>query len=255
MADALVGAVSQRQLHLAYQPIYSRDREIVGFEALLRWKHPKWGQIHPAEFIPIAERTGLIGSIGDWVIAEVCRQAVEWNAADLPPVKLFVNVSGVQLEFSNFSSKIAEILKRTGLDPKRLELEITESWVISDLPGAAIKLQTLRDLGIGIAIDDFGAGHATFSYLQTLPLDTLKIDRSFVQHLQHSPVNRSTVRAITSLAQQLGLKTVAEGVETEPDFLELMDIGCEMVQGFFFSRPLKAKSACMLLKQHQCLTA
>ncbi len=255
MADALVAAAAQQQLYLAYQPIYSRHKEIVGFEALLRWKHPKWGQVHPSEFIPVAERTGLIASIGDWVIAEVCRQAAEWSAAGMPPVKLFVNVSGVQLEFSNFSSRVAETLKRTGIDPNRLELEITESWIISDLKAAAAKLQTLRDLGIGIAIDDFGAGHATFSYLQALPLDTLKIDRSFVQQLQHSPVNRSTVRAITGLAQQLGIKTVAEGVETEQDFLVLRDIGCEMVQGFFFSRPLKPKSACMLLKQQHCLTA
>ncbi len=255
MSDALVTAVGQHQLRLAYQPIYNRHREIMGFEALLRWTHPKWGQIRPGEFIPLAERTGLIASIGEWVIAEVCRQAVEWNAADVPPVKLFVNVSGVQLEFSNFSSRIAETLRRTGLDPNRLVLEITESWIISDLRSAAAKLQILRNLGVGIAIDDFGTGHATFSYLQALPLDTLKIDRSFVRELQHSSVNLSAVRAITCMAQQLGLKTVAEGVETEHDFKELTNLGCDMVQGFFFSRPLKPKSACLLLKQQQCLTA
>jgi EAL domain-containing protein (putative c-di-GMP-specific phosphodiesterase class I) len=162
---------------------------------------------------------------------------------------LFVNVSGVQLEFSNFSSKIAEALQRSGLAPNRLELEITESWIISDLHGAAAKLQVLRDLGIGIAIDDFGTGHATFSYMQALPLDMLKIDRSFVHHLKDSSVNLSTVRAITGLAQQLGLKTVAEGVETERDLKELDEIGCDMVQGFFLSRPLKPQAACLLLRQ------
>ena len=134
-------------------------------------------------------------------------------------------------------------------------MEITESWIISDLRGAAAKLQLLRNLGVGIAIDDFGTGHATFSYLQALPLDTLKIDRSFVRELQKSAVNLSTVRAITGLAQQLGLKTVAEGVETELDFMQLKELGCDMVQGFLFSRPLKAKSACMLLKQQQYQTA
>jgi diguanylate cyclase (GGDEF)-like protein len=255
MADALVAAVAQQEFQLAYQPIYNHHREIMAFEALLRWRHPKWGQISPAEFIPIAEQTGLIASIGDWVISEACRQAMEWNAADVPRVKLFVNVSGVQLEFSNFSSRIAETLQRSGLEPSRLELEITESWIISDLRGAAAKLQLLRNLGVGIAIDDFGTGHATFSYLQALPLDTLKIDRSFVRELQKSAVNLSTVRAITGLAQQLGLKTVAEGVETELDFMQLKELGCDMVQGFLFSRPLKAKSACMLLKQQQYQTA
>jgi predicted signal transduction protein with EAL and GGDEF domain len=255
MADALVTAVAQQEFHLAYQPIYNQHREIAALEALLRWRHPKWGQIRPAEFVPIAEQTGLIASIGDWVIREVCRQAMEWNAAGVAKVKLFVNVSGVQLEFSNFSSRIAEILERSGLKPDRLELEITESWIISDLPGAAAKLQCLRDLGVGIAIDDFGAGHATFSYLQALPLDTIKIDRSFVRELQKSPVNLSTVRAITGLAHQLGLKTVAEGVESELDFQHLKELGCDMMQGFLLSRPLKPKSARMLLKQQQYQTA
>ena len=259
MADALVTAVVQQQFRLVYQPIYNRHKEVVAFEALLRWRHPKWGHIRPGEFIPLAERTGLIASIGDWVIQEACRQAMEWNADALPPIKLFVNVSGVQLEFSNFSSKIEDALQRTGLDPKRLELEITESWIISDLRDAASKLRILRDLGIGIAIDDFGTGHATFSYLQELPLDTLKIDRSFVHHLDGSPVNLSTVRAITGLAQQLGLKTVAEGVETEHDLMHLRRIGCDMVQGFLLSRPLKPQLACALLRQQaasaHCLSA
>ncbi len=219
----------------------------MGFEALLRWKHPSWGRVAPLEFIPIAEKTGLIVPIGDWVIEEVCRQAMAWNAASMPPVKIFVNVSGVQLGHPNFSSKIAEALQRSGLAPDRLELEITESWIISDLRGAAGKLQKLRDLGVGIAIDDFGTGHSTFSYLQALPLDTLKIDRSFVQRLDGSAANLSTVRAITGLAHQLGLKTVAEGVETEQHLRQLAEIGCELVQGFFLARPLTPQAACSLL--------
>jgi EAL domain-containing protein (putative c-di-GMP-specific phosphodiesterase class I) len=153
------------------------------------------------------------------------------------------------LERPDFTSKIADALLRSGLAPGRLQLEITESWVISDLRGAAGKLQKLRDLGIGIAIDDFGTGFATFNYLQELPLDTLKIDRSFVQRLDGSAANLSTVRAITLLAQQLGLKTVAEGVESERQVRQLGEIGCELMQGFFLSQPLKPEAACSLLRK------
>jgi diguanylate cyclase (GGDEF)-like protein/PAS domain S-box-containing protein len=247
MVDALVVAVAQGQFRIAYQPIYNMNREIAGFEALLRWKHPLWGRVSPLEFIPIAEKTGLIVPIGDWVIEEVCRQAMAWNAAAVPPVKIFANISGVQLARPNFSSKIAQTLERSGLAPDRLELEITESWIISDLRGAAGKLQKLRDLGIGVAIDDFGTGHSTFSYLQALPLDTLKIDRSFIHCLDGSAANLSTVRAITGLAQQLGLKTVAEGVESEHHLKQLAELGCELAQGFFLARPLTPEAACSLL--------
>ena len=247
MVDALARGVAQIQFHMAYQPIYTVQRKIAGFEALLRWKHPQWGEIGPLEFIPVAERSGQIVPIGDWVIDEVCRQAMEWNAAAVQPVKLFANVSGVQLAHPEFSAKIADALSRSGLDPERLELEITESWVIADLKAAAAKLQKLRDLGIGIAIDDFGSGYSTFHYLQTLPLDTLKIDRSFIHRLDGSPANLSTVRAITGMAHELGLKTVAEGVETELQVRQLREIGCEMMQGFFLARPLEPQAAWSLL--------
>jgi diguanylate cyclase (GGDEF)-like protein len=251
MVDALVSAVAQSQFRMVYQPIYTMDKEIAGFEALLRWNHPTWGQMNPLEFIPTAESSGLIVAIGDWVIDEVCRQAMEWNAAAVRPVKMFANVSGVQLERPDFSSKIADALERSGLAPDRLELEITESWIISDLRGAAGKLQKLRDLGIGIAIDDFGTGYATFNYLQELPLDTLKIDRSFIHRLDGSAAARSTVRAIAMLAQQMGLKTVAEGVECEQHIRQLGEIGCELMQGFFLARPLEPDAACLLLSKEQ----
>jgi diguanylate cyclase (GGDEF)-like protein len=247
MEDALAVAVSQHQFRLAYQPIYTMQREIAGFEALLRWKHPTLGSVTPQEFIPVAERTGLIVPIGDWVIEEVCRQAMAWNAAEVPSVKIFTNISGAQLARPNFGSKVAQTLERSGLPPERLELEITESWVISDLRGAAAKLQKLRDLGVGIAIDDFGTGHSSFSYLQALPLDTLKIDRSFIRRLDGSAANLSTVRAITGLAHQLGLQTVAEGVESEQHLAQLGRLGCELVQGFFLARPLTPEAASSLL--------
>jgi diguanylate cyclase (GGDEF)-like protein len=247
MEDALAVAVSQHQFRLAYQPIYTMNREIAGFEALLRWKHPTLGPVTPQEFIPVAERTGLIVPIGDWVIEEVCRQAMAWSAAEVPSVKIFTNISGAQLARPNFGSKIAQTLERSGLPPERLELEITESWVISDLRGAAAKLQKLRDLGVGIAIDDFGTGHSSFSYLQALPLDTLKIDRSFIHRLDGSAANLSTVRAITGLAHQLGLQTVAEGVESEQHLAQLGRLGCELMQGFFLARPLTPDAASSLL--------
>ena len=248
MVDGLLNAVAQAQFHMVYQPIYTIDKEIVAFEALLRWKHPTWGQISPLEFIPTAEKSGLIVPIGDWVIDEVCRQAMKWDAAASYPFKMFANISGVQLERPDFTSKIADALERSGLAPDRLELEITESWVISDLRGAARKLQQLRDLGIGIALDDFGTGYAAFDYLQELPLDTLKIDRSFIQRLDGPAANLSTVRAMTILARQLGLKTVAEGVESEQQIRQLNEIGCELVQGFFLARPLSPEAACSLLR-------
>ena len=236
---------------MAYQPVFTTDGEIAGFEALLRWQHPTWGPVTPPEFIPTAEKSGLIVAIGDWVIDEVCRQAMEWNAAPLRPIKMFANVSGVQLERPDFSSKIANALKRSGLAPDRLELEITESWVISDLRGAAGKLQQLRDLGIGIALDDFGTGYAAFDYLQELPLDTLKIDRSFIHRLDGPAANLSTVLAMTILARQLGLKTVAEGVERKSRYGGCGEIGCDLMQGFLLARPLKPKAACLLLRQQQ----
>jgi diguanylate cyclase (GGDEF)-like protein len=247
MVDALARGISQIQFHMAYQPIFTMEREIAGFEALLRWKHPQWGNIEPPEFIPVAERSGQIVPLGDWVIGEVCRQAQQWNAGVGQPVKLFANVSSVQLAHPEFTAKIADALARSGLDPECLELEITESWIIADLEAAAAKLRKLRKLGIGIAIDDFGAGYSNFHYLQALPLDTLKIDRSFIHRLDGSAGNLSTVRAITGMARELGLKTVAEGVETESQLRQLREIGCEMVQGFLLGRPVDPQTAWSLV--------
>jgi diguanylate cyclase (GGDEF)-like protein len=247
MVDALARGVAQIEFRMAYQPIYTMHRQIAGFEALLRWNHPLWGEIEPVDFIPLAERSGQIIPIGDWVIDEVCRQAVEWNAGSMQPVRVFANISGVQLGHPDFSAKIADALSRNGLAPERLELEITESWVIADLEAAAAKLRKLRELGIGIAVDDFGVGYSTFHYLQTLPLDMLKIDRSFIHRLDGSSANLSTVRAITGMARDLGLKTVAEGVETESQIRQLSEIGCEMMQGFFLGRPLAPEAAYSLL--------
>jgi diguanylate cyclase (GGDEF)-like protein len=251
MVGAMVNALAQTQFRIVYQPIFDTEQRIAGFEALLRWKHPWWGNISPLEFIPTAEKSGLIVAIGDWVIQDVCRQAVEWAAAGLQHPKMFVNISGVQLQHLDFSSKIASTLRQSGLPPSCLELEITESWVVSDLRAAAAGLRELRSLGIGIAIDDFGTGFASFNYLQELPFDTLKIDRSFVLQLDGSAGKLSTVRGIVTLAKQLGLKTVAEGVECEAQLRQLQAIGCDYLQGYFLSHPLEAEEACALLRQPQ----
>jgi diguanylate cyclase (GGDEF)-like protein len=251
MVNALVNALAQTQFRMVYQPIFDLDRVIVGFEALLRWKHPRWGQISPLEFIPTAEKSGLIVAIGDWVIEEVCRQAMEWAREDARPLRIFVNISGVQLQRPDFSRKIAAALKASGLPPDSLELEITESWIVSDLSTAAAGLRELCALGTGIAIDDFGTGYATFNYLQELPFDTLKIDRSFVHRLDGSPGKMSTVHGIVTLARQLGLRTIAEGVESEEQFRQLREIGCEFLQGYFLSLPLEAADACSLLRDHE----
>ena len=251
MAGALLDALAESQFRMVYQPVFTTEGEIVAFEALLRWHHPAWGPVSPPDFIPTAEKSGLIVPIGDWVIDEVCRQGLEWNAAHLCPIKMFANVSGVQLERPDFSAKIASALDRSGLAPDRLELEITESWVISDLRGAAGKLQQLRNLGIGVALDDFGTGYAAFDYLQELPLDTLKIDRSFVQRLDRPDANPSTVRAMTILGRQLGLTTVAEGVESEEQVRRLGEIGCDLMQGFLLGRPLTPEAARALLRDQK----
>jgi diguanylate cyclase (GGDEF)-like protein len=249
MVGALINALAQTQFRIVYQPIFDLNRVIVGVEALLRWKHPRWGQISPIEFIPTAEKSGLIIAIGDWALHEVCRQAMEWDAVGVHDLKIFVNISGVQLQHPDFSAKIAAALERTGLPAERLELEITESWIVSDLRAAAASLRELCALGAGIAIDDFGTGYATFNYLQELPFDTLKIDRSFVHHLDGSPGKLSTVRGIVTLAHQLGLKTIAEGVESEQQLRQLTEIGCECVQGFYLSLPLEPDAACSLLRK------
>ena len=240
-------ALTHKQFSLAYQPLYSTRKELQGFEALLRWRHPEIGPIGPDQFIPVAEESGLIVPIGDWVLREACRQAVEWQSAGLEAGRICVNVSGVQLGREGFAKKVAATLEQTGLSPERLELEITETWIVADPVAAGLQLQALRDLGIAISIDDFGTGHSSFGCLHQLPLDTLKIDRSFIHRLDGSDKNASIVRAIVGLARQLGLRTVAEGVETQAQLDELRAAGCDLLQGFMFSKPLPAAAATDLL--------
>ena len=240
-------ALECNQIHLHYQPMMTLKRELQGFEALVRWEHPTAGLITPDRFIPVGEETGLIVPIGAWVLEEACRQAAQWRKEGFPSIKMSVNVSGVQLSQEGFVETVANALRVSGLAPCALQLEITETWIVNDPRAAAARLQTLRDLGVSISVDDFGTGQSSFGCLHELPLDILKIDRSFVARLDGSAKQLSTIRAIVMLAKQLGLSTVAEGVETEEQLMELEKIDCDLIQGFLFARPLSVEQASALL--------
>lgn len=240
----LRAAIERNELSLHYQPQVDRTGRLVGLEALLRWNHPKLGNIPPTTFIPLAEECALIVPIGAWVLREACRQGQEWRAAGFDPITLAVNVSPIQFTQADFCELAIDTLSSTGYDPRFLELEVTESAVMGDIGDTAAKLRQLTHVGMQIAVDDFGTGHSSLAYLDRLPLHRLKIDRSFVKGLDHSaiatPARTTIVRAITSLGQNLGLSTVAEGVETMDQFNFLCDIGCDIMQGYLFSRPQPA---------------
>ena len=244
---ALRFALEQKQFSVLYQPLYSMSNKLKGFEALLRWHHPELGPISPGHFIPLAEETGLIIAIGEWVLEQACDQAREWNAGLPEPITIFVNVSGVQLNRTEFAGSVAHVLSKTGLDARLLELEVTESWIVADPEAAILQLQRLRKLGIGIGIDDFGTGYSSLSILQQLPVDTLKIDQSFIARLDGSATGSAIVRTIVDLAQQLGLDTVAEGVETGQQLEELQTTRCSLLQGYLFAKPLSPEEASLLL--------
>ena len=250
ISAGLLVALEKKQLRLNYQPMMTLKRELQGFEALVRWEHPGEGLISPDRFIPVAEESGLIAPIGAWVLEEACRQGAQWRREGLPSVKMSVNVSGVQLSQEGFVQTVANALRESGLPPSSLQLEITETWIVSDPRAAAARLQAVRDIGVSISVDDFGTGQSSFGCLHELPLDVLKIDRSFIARLDGSTKQLSTIRAIVMLAQELGLSTVAEGVETEEQLSELGKIDCDLIQGFLFARPLSVDQASELLLKH-----
>jgi diguanylate cyclase (GGDEF)-like protein/PAS domain S-box-containing protein len=222
-----------RELIIHYQPQLSISRRLVGFEALLRWWHPTQGLIPPATFIPLAEDSGLIFTIGAWVLREACREAASWPK----PAQLSVNLSPVQFRQGDLTGLVRQILSETGLAPARLELEITEGALINDYDRAMAILRELKSLGVHIALDDFGTGYSSLSYLQSFPIDKIKIDRSFVSNLEGTQQSASIIRGIIALAHGLTLPVVAEGVETENQFAFLAREGCDEVQGHLFGRP------------------
>ncbi len=244
LENALRGALERNELELHYQPQLDLDRNgaICGFEALLRWKHAELGPVSPAEFIPIAEETGLIVPIGEWVLANACRQAKQWVENFDANLRMAVNLSVRNLLDGNCAARIEEILRRVGVAPGRLELELTETAVMSDPEAAVTMLGRITATGARLAIDDFGTGYSSLAYLRRFPVQALKIDRSFVAELAGDESQRSQaiVRSTLYLARSLGLRTVAEGVETLETALRLRDLGCDIAQGDLFARPAAA---------------
>jgi EAL domain-containing protein (putative c-di-GMP-specific phosphodiesterase class I) len=250
METSLRRAVENKELVAAYQPKVDRDGKLVGLEALMRWTHPTLGPVSPAKFIPLAEECGLIVPMGMWILNESARQAKAWQKAGLRAVPIAVNVSMLQFAQPNFVTCVAETLRQHELDPKWLELEVTESLLLHDATAAAAKLEAIRELGVAVALDDFGTGYSSLAYLQKLPIDSLKIDRSFVSAIGEQT---TVIRAILSLAHSLGMKVVAEGVETLAQREFLLSIGCEEMQGYFFSKPVSPDEIEQLMRADQPL--
>jgi EAL domain-containing protein (putative c-di-GMP-specific phosphodiesterase class I) len=233
-------ALGNGQLMLHYQPKYSiASGQIIGAEALVRWMHPERGLVPPAEFIPLAEATGLVVQVGEWVLEAACAQAQRWKEMGLPPIRLAVNVSAREFT-SALPGRVTETLKRYGLEPSWLELEITESTLMHNIDRVIGIMDRLTALGITLSLDDFGTGYSSLSYLKRFPIDTLKIDRSFTTGIPGDTNDCAIASTIISIAQQLQHKVIAEGVETVEQLAFLKDSGCDEVQGYLFSRPLPA---------------
>ena len=249
----------QQNLFMVFQPIVSlHNNQILGFEALIRWSHPERGLIYPNEFIPLAEETGLIHSLGLWVIKEACKQVRVWQdhlpySSQHRPLSVSVNISGKQFSRPNLVDQIEEIIKDCSITPASLNLEITERLLIENNDSIMSSLERLRDLGINLQIDDFGRGYSSFSYLQHIPVNTLKIDSLFIQRIGQNPNNTEIIRSIVGLAKSLGLSVIAEGVETDSQFQELKNLECHFVQGYFISEAIRGNEAEKLVLQNRNL--
>jgi EAL domain-containing protein (putative c-di-GMP-specific phosphodiesterase class I) len=232
-------ALEQGQFELHYQPqIIAGSKKLYGAEALVRWRHPERGLVPPNHFIPLAEEIGLIIPLGAWVIAEAARQVNVWHKAGLADLVVSVNISALQFHQSGFLAEVQELLARAGTDPSSLELELTESMLMSDMELSIQVLQAFRDQGYRIAIDDFGTGFSCLNYLRRLPANILKIDQSFVRDMQSDSASLAIVTSIIRLAESLGMDTIAEGVETAKEYALLAAQGCRLMQGYHFSKPL-----------------
>jgi len=242
-------ALERQEFSLHYQPkINLGSGKITGAEALLRWTHPSRGPVSPAQFIPVAEDCGLILPIGNWVLREACKQARAWLDAGLPLGTIAVNISSMEFRDDNFLENVFTTLKDTGLDPRALELELTESVLMKRAESAASVLKTLRARGVQIAVDDFGTGYSSLSYLRKFPIDALKIDQSFVRQITSAPDDTTIVTAVISMGRSLKLRVVAEGVETQQELEFLQAHQCDEAQGYYFSRPVLPQIFANLLK-------
>ncbi|MDX9707122.1 MAG: EAL domain-containing protein, partial [Azospira sp.] len=241
MEGNLRRALEREEITPFFQPVLSlQSGRIVGAEALARWNHPRIGMIHPAEFITLAEETGLIIPLGERVLRLVCEQIAAWQAAGLPPLRVAINISARQFRQDNLPELLAGILEETGVSGEMLELELTESMVMHDVDNAVSMLRDLKQLGVTLSLDDFGTGYSSLAHLKRFPIDVLKIDRSFVRDIDREADDAAIARAVIAMAHTLGLRVIAEGVETEAQFELLRGYGCDDFQGFLFSRAVPA---------------
>jgi predicted signal transduction protein with EAL and GGDEF domain len=242
----LRNALNEGAFHMVYQPQVDAGGTIRAYEALLRWDHPTRGRVSPADFIPIAEQSGLIIPISEWVIRQACHQASQWDEA----VGVAVNISPNHFRVPGLVACVVSALARSGLAPERLELEITEGVFITNFDSTLDTLRQLRGLGVRIALDDFGTGYSSLSYLRAFPFDKVKIDQSFVRDLSTDAGARAVVRAITALADALGMETLAEGVEDIAQYHALIAEGCSMIQGYLISRPVPGAGVAAILDHY-----
>lgn len=249
LQEALRNAIAGSEFMLLYQPqVDLKSGQVFGVEALIRWQHPEWGMVSPIDFIPMAEDTGLIVPIGDWVLHTACRQNKAWQDAGMPPITMSVNVSARQFKEKNLVSRVAHALQESGLEARYLELELTESLIMQDLQQAIATMQELQRMGVKLAIDDFGTGYSSLSALKSFPIVRLKIDRSFVRDLPDNEDDKAIAMAVISLGHKLNLKVIAEGVETEQQLAFLRDNDCDEMQGYHFSKPVSADEVTALFQ-------
>jgi len=245
-------ALERQEILLYYQPrVEAKTGTLVAVEALVRWQHPTRGLVSPGKFIPIAEQTGLIKPMGEWILRQACWQNKQWQRDGLSPIRISVNLSARQFEQSNLVEQVSRILQETQLDPTWLELEVTETVLTQDIEQSVATLYQLRDLGVSLALDDFGTGYSSLNYLRRFPLDTLKIDKSFVQNATLNVSDGEIVQAIIALAQTLQLNVTAEGVETQEQLDYVKERDCHEVQGYYFSKPVDASRLRELLSRTQ----
>jgi EAL domain-containing protein (putative c-di-GMP-specific phosphodiesterase class I) len=249
LETSLRRALERQEFVLHYQPQVDVDSgEIIGVEALIRWQHPDFGLVAPADFIPLLEETGLIVPTGEWLLGEACRQLMAWHAVGRRNLRLAVNLSPRQVQATGFLAMVERALDGLRGDPGWLELEITEGLLVQHAPDTIEKFEALRALGVRLAVDDFGTGYSSLSYLRRFPIDTLKIDRSFVHDVPHDPDDSAITTAIIAMAQSLRLEAIAEGVENAAQRDFLRSRGCRLMQGFLFSKPLPADEVTKLLE-------
>ncbi|MEP4146651.1 MAG: EAL domain-containing protein [Halioglobus sp.] len=250
MEEELRDAMQNHELELRYQPqVDTATGAVVSMEALVRWKHPTRGMVSPLDFIPVAERTGQIIELGEWVMNEVARHCQYWDSMGLPPFRVCINISPLQFNQSNLPLSIGEFLQRSGMQASRIELELTESAIMTDAQTNIEKLEQLKALGLELAVDDFGTGYSSLSYLKRFPIDTLKIDQSFVADL-NSPDGAAIVDAIIALSKTLNLRVIAEGIEEQEQLDYLVARGVDLLQGYLFSRPIYPEDVPDMLRQN-----